>query len=145
MHGDAGPRRSTFANVVFGVLNPIPFGCFAAALVFDVIYARTAEVMWNKGAAWLIAFGLIAAIIPRFVNLAQVWITGRGLATRAEKFDFWVNLLAVITAIFNSFVHSRDSYAVVPAGVWLSACTVTLIALGYAATAAQAALRGDLP
>jgi uncharacterized membrane protein len=144
MHSDAGPRRSTFANVVFGVLNPIPFGCFAAALVFDVVYARTAEVMWNKGAAWLIAFGLVAAVIPRFVNLAQVWITGRGLATRAEKFDFWVNLLAVIAAVFNSFVHSRDSYAVVPAGEWLSACTIALNALGYAAKATQAARRGQL-
>ena len=138
-------RRSVVANVVYGVLNPIAFGCFAAALVFDVIYLRSAEVLWNKGAAWLVVFGLLAAVIPRFVNLAQVWITSRGLASRAEKLDFWLNLLAIVAATFNAFVHSRDAYAVVPAGVWLSACTVALIALGYAITAVQAARRGELP
>src|SRR3546814_10211230 len=85
----------------------------------------------NKGAAWLIVFGLLLAIIPRFVNLAQVWITSRQLARRADKLDFWLNLLAIVAAIFNAFVHSRDAYAVVPAGVWLSVCTVILLALAH--------------
>ena len=79
----------------------------------------------------LIVFGLLIAIIPRFVNLAQVWITSRHLARRADKLDFWLNLLAIVAAIFNAFVHSRDAYAVVPTGVWLSACTVILLSIGH--------------
>jgi uncharacterized membrane protein len=142
---DAGSRRSIAANVLFGVLNPIAFGCFAAALAFDVIYQRSAEVLWNKGAAWLIAFGLLAAVVPRLVNLVQVWVTGRGQTTGTEKLDFLLNLFAIVAAIFNAFVHSRDAYAVVPEGVLLSVCTVALIAAGYALTAAQAARRGELP
>jgi uncharacterized membrane protein len=142
---DAGWRRSIVANVVFGVLNPIAFGCFAAALAFDTIYLRSAGVLWTKGAAWLIVFGLLAAVLPRLVNLVQVWVTGRGQTTGAEKLDFLLNLLAIVAAIFNAFVHSRDAYAVVPEGVFLSVCTVALITAGYALTAAQAARRGELP
>ncbi|CAM5488706.1 hypothetical protein [Rhodanobacter lindaniclasticus] len=128
---NTAPHRSVLANVVYGLLNPLPFGFFVAALIFDIIYVRTAVVLWNKGAAWLIVFGLLLAVIPRFVNLAQVWITSRRIARPADKLDFWLNLLAIVAAIFNAFVHSRDAYAVVPTGVWLSACTVILLAVGH--------------
>ena len=133
----AAPRRSVLSNAVFGLLDPIPFGCFVAALIFDIIYVRSADILWDKGAAWLITFGLLFAVVPRLVNLAQVWITGRQVATRVDKLDFWLNLFAIVAAIFNAFVHSRDAYAVVPAGVWLSACTVALLSIGHVAMALQ--------
>ncbi len=139
------PHRSVLANVVYGLLNPIPFGCFVAALVFDILYLRTAQVLWNKGAAWLIVFGLLAAVIPRLVNLAQVWITSRRIATRSDKLDFWLNLFAVVAAILNAFVHSRDAYAVVPAGAWLSALTVVLLALGQVILSVQQSAAGNRP
>jgi uncharacterized membrane protein len=130
-------RRSVLANAVYGLLNPLPFGFFVAALIFDIIYVRTAVVLWNKGAAWLIVFGLLLAIIPRFVNLAQVWITSRHIARRADKLDFWLNLFAIVAAIFNAFVHSRDAYGVVPTGVWLSLLTVVLLSIGHLVIAVQ--------
>ncbi|TZF85102.1 DUF2231 domain-containing protein [Cognatilysobacter lacus] len=131
MRTQVAPRRSPVANAVFNVLNPIPFGCFVAALIFDVTYARTAQVMWTKGAAWLIVIGLLAAIVPRLVDLAQTWFTARHASTSADRLDFWLNLFAIVAAIFNAFVHSRDAYAVVPEGQWLSALTVALIAIGH--------------
>jgi len=131
------PHRSTLADAVYGLLNPLPFGFFVAALIFDFIYVRTAGVLWNKGAAWLIVFGLLIAMIPRFINLAQVWISSRHIARRADKLDFWFNLFAIVAAIFNAFMHSRDAYAVVPAGVWLSACTVVLLSIGHIVMAVQ--------
>jgi uncharacterized membrane protein len=137
MDSRAAPHRSVVANALFGLLDPIPYGCFVAALVFDILYVRTADMLWSKGAAWLIAFGLLFAIVPRLVNLAQVWITDRQAATRADKLDFWLNLFAIVAAIFNAFVHSRDAYAVVPAGVWLSACTVALLSIGHIVMATQ--------
>jgi uncharacterized membrane protein len=137
MNARAVPRRSVLANIVFGLLDPIPFGCFVAALVFDLIYVRSANMLWNKGAAWLITFGLLFAVLPRLVNLVQVWITHRPIATRADKLDFWLNLFAIIAAVVNAFVHSRDAYAVVPAGVWLSACTVALLSIGHIVMAMQ--------
>jgi uncharacterized membrane protein len=138
------PRRSVVANAIYGVLNPIPFGFFVAALIFDVIYAKTGEMLWMKGAAWLIAIGLVFAIIPRLVNLVQVWITSRRSTVAAERLDFWLNLLAIIVAVVNAFVHSRDAYSVIPAGVWLSALTVLLLAVAHIVIAVQPTASGNL-
>jgi uncharacterized membrane protein len=136
------PHRSVVAESIYGLLNPIPFGCFVAALIFDIIYAETAVMLWDKGAAWLIFFGLLFAVVPRLVNLTQVWVTSRRTATRADKLDFWLNLFAIILAIVNAFVHSRDAYAVVPAGLWLSVCAVILLSIGNIVVAVERAARG---
>jgi uncharacterized membrane protein len=135
-------RRSIVAESIYGLLNPIPFGCFVAALIFDIIYSETAVMLWDKGAAWLIVFGLLFAVVPRLVNLTQVWITSRRTSTRADKLDFWLNLLAILVAIVNAFVHSRDAYAVVPTGLWLSVCTVILLSIGNIVIAVERAARG---
>jgi uncharacterized membrane protein len=140
----ASPHRSVIADAVYGVLNPIPFGFFVAALIFDILYLRTAVILWDKGAAWLIVIGLLFAIIPRLVNLAQVWITSRHIALRADKVDFWLNLVAIVAAIFNAFVHSRDAYASMPTGAWLSAFTVILLAIGRITVAVQLSSEGGL-
>jgi uncharacterized membrane protein len=136
------PRRSVVAESIYGLLNPIPFGCFVAALIFDIIYSNTAVMLWDKGAAWLIVFGLLFAVVPRLVNLTQVWVTSRRSATRTDKLDFWLNLFAVVVAIVNAFVHSRDAYAVVPTGLWLSVCTVILLSIGNIIVAVERAARG---
>ena len=60
----------------------------------------------GKCASWLIALGLIFAIIPRLINLAQVWFYS---STPGGKIDFWLNLIAIIAALVNCFVHSRDA------------------------------------
>ncbi len=130
--------RSRIAHAVFALLNPIPFGFFVAALIFDATYACSANVLWVKSAAWLNAIGLLFAILPRLINLVHVWMPARR-SSRVEKLDFWLNLFAIVAAIVNAFVHSRDAYGVVPAGVWLSAVTVALIAIGLVATALQQA------
>ena len=136
------PRRSIVAESIYGLLNPIPFGCFVAALIFDIIYSETAVMLWDKGAAWLIVFGLLFAVVPRLVNLTQVWVTSRRTATRTDKLDFWLNLCAIVLAIVNAFVHSRDAYAVVPTGLWLSVCTVILLSIGNIVVAVERAARG---
>jgi uncharacterized membrane protein len=139
----ATPRRSVVADGIYSLLNPIPFGFFVAALIFDITYAHTAVVMWGKGASWLIVLGLLFAIVPRLINLVQVWITSRRFATRADRFDFWLNLLAIVAAIFNAFVHSRDAYEIVPANVWLSLCTVLLLCVSHVVMAVRTHAAGD--
>lgn len=139
----AEPSHSVVANGIYGLLNPIPFGFFVAALIFDLIYSRSGEILWIKGAAWLVTFGLLFAVVPRLVNLAQVWITSRRLATRTDRVDFWLNLIAIVAAIINAFVHSRDAYATMPAGVWLSVCTVVLLSIGHILVAVQYSASGD--
>jgi uncharacterized membrane protein len=120
-------RRSRPAAVIFKLFNPVPFGFFVAALIFDVIYSNSGEIMWMKSAAWLIALGLIFAIIPRLINLGQTWFSKSRPRASAAALDFWLNLFAIVAAIFNAFVHSRDAYAVIPEGMWLSVLTVVLL------------------
>lgn len=139
----AASHRSTAANAIYDLLNPIPFGFFVAALIFDIIYANTAVVLWGKSAAWLITIGLMFAVIPRLINLVQVWITSRRFATRADRLDFWLNLLAIVAAVFNAFVHTRDAYGIVPTSVWLSLCTVILLSIAHIVIAVQPAAAGD--
>ena len=130
MKSDSTLHGSVAANAIYGLLNPIPFGCFMAALIFDVVYVRTGDLLWDKSAAWLIALGLVFAIVPRLINLVRVWITFQRASQATDRLDFWLNLLGIAAAIVNAFVHSRDAYGVVPAGVLLSACTVILLSIG---------------
>ena len=118
---------SRVAIALYELLNPLPLGFFTAAWIFDILYLKSFQIMWTDAASWLIAIGLVLAIVPRLINLVQVWFTQRPLATAAVKIHFWLWLLAIVLAIFNAFVHSRDAYAVVPLGVILSTAVVALL------------------
>lgn len=122
--------RSRFAAAIFDLFNPIPFGLFVGTLIFDVTYAVSGNVFWGKGAAWLVTTALFFAIVPRLINLFHVWMSPRGTIARMEKLDFWLNLLGIVAAIINAFVHSRDAYAMVPENVILSVITVALLGIG---------------
>lgn len=129
MERDAPPRRSALALTFYELLNPLPLGFFAAAWIFDILYIKTFQVFWTQGASWLILFGLLIAILPRLINLVQTWWGRHGAYMRAYRLDFWLNLLAILLAILNAFIHSRDAWAVVPAGVILSTLVVLLISI----------------
>ncbi|WP_250515118.1 DUF2231 domain-containing protein [Caballeronia sp. INDeC2] len=116
-------------------MNPIPYGLFVGTLIFDITYMTTRNVLWGKGAAWLVTAGLLIAIIPRLLNLGHVWVQRRHVVSRIEKIDFWLNLLAIIATIVNAFVHSRDAYAMVPENVVLSVITVALLSIAHIAMA----------
>ena len=123
----AKPSRSRPASVVFDLLDPIPFGLFVAALIFDIVYGRTAEILWIKSAAWLITIALLFAVVPRLINLVRVWFPGARARQPGEIASFWMTLLGLAAAIVNAFVHTRDAYGTMPDGVLLSLVTVALL------------------
>lgn len=124
--------RSKFWAIIFDLLDPLPFAFFVGALIFDIAYASSAEILWMKAAAWLIVMGLISAIIPRLINLARVWMPSvHNRGGKSGKLSFWLHLFGIVAAIVNAFVHSRDAYAVMPDGLWLSAATVILFVFGH--------------
>ena len=140
----AVPRRSVVANAIYGLLNPIPFGFFVAALIFDIIYARTGVMLWDKGAAWLIAIGLLFAIVPRLINLVQVWITSRRTATARRP----ARLLAQPGGHRRWRSSMRSCTAATPTR-WCPpasgsrSCTVVLLAIGHLVIAVQTSAPGD--
>ena len=130
MKADYPSSRFSLPSAIFTLLDPIPFGMFVATLVFDIIYAKTGEILWVKGAAWLVAMGLVFAILPQIINLFMVFVGKTRVRTRGQVINFWLNVVAIIAALINAFVHSRDAYATMPDGLWLSILTVLAMAIG---------------
>lgn len=109
---------------VHRILTPFPVAYFTGALATDLAYWRTADVMWEDFSAWLITAGLIVAGLALIAAVIEI-ATGRQRAawTRASGY-----LLAVLLALVNILVHSRDAYtAVVPTGLMLSALVVIIL------------------
>lgn len=121
------PRHSPLAVGIMALLDPLPIGFFTAAWIFDIIYIYSTEIAWTQAASWLIVFGLFIAIIPRLINLVQIWVGASYAQSSPLKVHFWASALAIILSIFNAFIHSRDAFAVVPAGVTLSTLVVLLL------------------
>ncbi|WP_349886127.1 hypothetical protein [Pantoea ananatis] len=117
--------RSAVAVTLYALLEPVPLGFFVAAWLFDIIYMKTFIILWSISASWLIAIGLVIAILPRIISLIYMF---RG-STAPEKTHFWLSLIAIILAIANAFIHSRDAYAVVPTATILSTLVVILLLL----------------
>jgi uncharacterized membrane protein len=101
---------------------------FTAALATDLTYWQMPDVMWERFSIWLIAAGLIMAglaIIAYVIDLA---------ARRRIDRPAWPCVvgyaIAILLALTNAFVHSRDGYtAVVPTGLTLSALVVVVLVL----------------
>jgi len=117
--------RSAVAVTLYALLEPVRLGFFVAAWLFDIIYMKTFIILWSISASWLIAIGLVIAILPRIISLIYMF---RG-STAPEKTHFWLSLVAIILAIANAFIHSRDAYAVVPTATLLSTLVVILLLL----------------
>jgi len=130
MNAENNSSRFSVTSAVFNVLDPIPFGFFVATLVFDIIYANTANVLWVKSASWLVSMGLVFAIIPQLINLGRVWFGKHRVRSTGMVVNFWLNVVGIVAALVNAFVHSRDAYAVIPTAVWLSVATVLALGLG---------------
>jgi len=111
------------------LFDPAAYGAFIAGFCFDIVYFMTQEIFWVKGASWLNFFGLLFAIIPRLINLYQVWISRSITRVNVARRSFWLNAAAIVVAVFNAFIHSRDAWGVMPAGLILSGVTVAFLVL----------------
>ena len=126
----APPPYSTSAyfHPLHAMLVPVPMVCFFLTLLTDIVYWKTAAMQWANMSAWLLAIGLIFALLgvlagvvgflkdPRIRQLRSSWVHLRG------------SLAAVVLSIFNALVHTRDAYtSVVPAGLILSALVVLIL------------------
>jgi len=101
---------------------------FAGALVTDIVYWQMPDVLWERFSIWLIVAGLIMAglaTIAYVIDLAGRRRVDRPAWPRAVGYA-----LAVLVALVNAFVHSRDGYtAVVPMGLMLSGLVIVVLLL----------------
>jgi len=113
---------------IHGLLVPIPVVCFIGALVTDIVYWKTAAIMWADVSTWLLTVGLVVSIVVVLAGLVDFFGDRRIRALRPAWIHGVGNGVALLLAICNAFVHSRDAYtSVVPAGLILSALTVLIL------------------
>ena len=113
---------------IVGMLTSFPIVCFTGALLTDIAYVQTTNVMWTNFSAWLLAVGMAAGVMAAIVGLI-VWIAGRLGRTPRSAWTFTLGgLLTLVIAFVNNLVHSRDGWtSVMPTGLALSVATVVVM------------------
>ncbi len=121
---DRTPSLSSGGRPLFAALMSFPAACFIVTLGTDIIYARTANMVWETFSIWLLTVGLAAAGLIVVVGLIQAF--GQKLwPTMTVRIGYAVVLLL---SLVNAFVHSRDAYtSVVPTGLALSGIVVLIL------------------
>ena len=125
---DLRPTAKPRGRALLTALVSFSAAYFAGALVTDLAYWQSPDVLWERFSIWLIAAGLIMAglaTIAYAIDLAG----GRQIDSPA-----WPRVagyaLAVLLSLMNAFVHSRDGYtAVVPTGLMLSGLVIVVLLL----------------
>ncbi|QPC91586.1 DUF2231 domain-containing protein [Mesorhizobium sp. INR15] len=125
---DNSPIVVVDRHPIHAFLVPFPMACFSGALLTDLTYWRTAEMMWADFSAWLLAFGLVLGFLAALAGLFD-YFTNRLVRRDARGWLHMIGSIAVLAlSLLNAFVHSRDAWtSVVPTGMILSAVVVFLM------------------
>ena len=110
------------------VLVPIPIACFVGALLTDIAYVVSAEIMWANFSAWLLIVGVIFGVLAAVAGLTD-FLGNRQVRTQAPAWPHLIgNAVALILAIVNALIHTRDAWTSVwPTGLILSVVTVLIL------------------
>ena len=85
-------------------------------------------MQWANFSAWLLAAGLFIAVFAVIVGIIDFLADRRIRELGVAWLYAGGNAVAIILAILNSFIHSRDAYtSVVPMGLILSSLTVMIM------------------
>jgi uncharacterized membrane protein len=116
------------SHPIHPILVQFPIVCFVGALCTDIAYARSADIQWANFSAWLLAAGLVMGVLAAIVGLIDFIANPRIRALPAAWPHAIGNGIAMLLALFNNFVHTRDGWtSVVPAGLILSVLTVAVL------------------
>lgn len=102
-------------------LRSFPIACFSLALLTDIAYWQTSNLLWLHFSEWLLLAGIALGVIAVLAGGLDYLVRGRRPASLAVIASVAVLALGAI----NNFVHTADGWtAVVPYGLTLSAATV---------------------
>ncbi len=119
-------ERAT-GHPIFRVLASFPLAFFSGALITDIAYAATANMMWADFSAWLLAAGLALGVLAAIAGIAGV-AAGRRIRPARPVWLVLGSFTVLVLALLDNFVHSRDAWtSVVPDGLVLSAATVIVM------------------
>ena len=110
------------------MLVPVPIVCFIGALVTDICYAVTAEMMYADFSAWFLLVGIVFGVLAAIAGLID-FLGNRLIRATTPAWPHMIgNLLVLILAFFNNMIHTRDGWtSVMPAGLILSIVAVLIL------------------
>lgn len=110
---------------IHAFLGPVPIVCFTGALATDLAYAQSPDMQWANFSAWLLFVGMVFAVLAAIAGILD-FSRKRGIRQqRPARLHSVGNMVVMVLALINNFVHSRDAWtSVVPAGLTLSILTV---------------------
>lgn len=122
------PTAQVARHPIHPMLVPVPIVCFIGALVTDITYAVTAEIMWADFSAWLLVVGFIIGVLAAIAGLID-FLGERGIRALGVAWLHLIgNLIVLMLALFNALIHTRDAWtSVVPVGLTLSIVTVLIL------------------
>jgi len=137
----SGPMARSGGHPILRILASFPIACFTCALVTDIAYVQTTNMMWADFSAWLLAVGMAGGVVAAIAGLVSLVANRRGRTQRSVWPIVVGSLLVLVIAFFNNLVHSRDAWtSVMPTGLALSVATV-LVMLATAWLASSAGRR----
>jgi uncharacterized membrane protein len=118
-----------------------------AGFATDAMYWDTSNWQWANSSAWLIAAGLVLALVATIALIIDL-LAGR--AGRIKWISFLLVAAAALLSLLNVFIHSRDAWtSVVPQGISVSAIVTILLLIaairGWAVTTVREPAIGDRP
>ena len=122
------PTARIAGHPIHVMLVPVPITCFVGALITDITYYFTAEMMWADFSAWLLTVGFIVGVLAAIAGLTDFLGNRRIRNLSPAWLHLLGNLVALIVAFFNLLIHTRDAWtSVVPTGIILSIITVLIL------------------
>jgi uncharacterized membrane protein len=116
------------AHPIHPMLVPIPIACFLGALLTDITYAATAEMIWSNFSAWLITVGVIVGWSAAIVGAIDFFASRTIRNLTAAIIHAVGNFVVLALATINMLVHTHDAWtSVMPWGLTLSAITAVLL------------------
>jgi uncharacterized membrane protein len=128
MRRDLAPTARIGRHPIHPMLVPFPIVCFIGVLLTDIVYWRTAVMMWADFSAWLVTVGVIMGVLAAIAGLIDFLSNPRIRAQPPAWPHLIGNAVALILAIINMLVLTRDAWtSVVPWGLVLSAVVVLIL------------------
>lgn len=102
--------------------------CFTGALITDIVYSQSMQMMWSNFSAWLLFGGAVMGTLAFLAGLVDA-MRGQLALGSIAGWLYMLSTLAVLgLAILNSFIHTRDAWtSVMPQGLVLSVITFLLM------------------
>jgi uncharacterized membrane protein len=110
------------------MLVPFPIACFVGVFLTDLVYWRTADMLWADFSTWLVTVGLIMACLAAIAGLID-FLSSRSIRLQPPAWPHAIgNVVVLILATLNMLVHTRDAWtSVFPWGLILSTVVVLIL------------------